>query len=251
MLTPPEAILFDVYETLVENERPDWVEAFARICEQQSLPLTGEELYSAWKAHEVEFRRRRTDMGSPENSPAFKPYREAWQECFRATFNEHGIAGDAVHGAEVAVDHMASRFAYPETHEALEELSKRVRLGVFSNADNDFLRPLFHHNALWRYFDVVISSEDAGVYKPHPDAFRHILSRMGVDERSAWYVGDHPYDDILGASTAGVTAIWQNRFGQPLPEGRPTPDHTITNLMDLTALYDSIAGEEAVIGRED
>ena len=48
----PDAIIFDVYDTLFENSVDRWQAAFAEIVGEQGLPISGEELWRRWKEFE-------------------------------------------------------------------------------------------------------------------------------------------------------------------------------------------------------
>lgn len=230
--------MFDVYDTLFLNDPADWRRAFQQISEEQGLDIQGPDLWARWKKFEVEFRARRTNMEDPDASPPFQSYESAWRECFEKVFERDGIPGNAANAARRSVTHMAHRNPFPETIRALSELSSRVPLGVFSNADDAFLRPMLDEHGLTSKFEVIESSESAGVYKPHPGAFRCMFEAMQVEPNRVWYVGDHLYDDVRGGSEAGVTTVWINRNGaKPGPEDT-CPAHEINDLMDLVALFD-------------
>ena len=62
VLRLPRAVLFDVYDTLFLNSPDDWIVAFDGICAEQRLPLSGHDLWTSWKRHEVRFRQVRTNL---------------------------------------------------------------------------------------------------------------------------------------------------------------------------------------------
>lgn len=109
----------------------------------------------------------------------------------------------------------------------IEKLSKRFTLGVISNGNADV-----HHIGVGHLFDFTLSSEKAGVAKPHRDIFVQAakLSNHSIDQ--CVYVGDDPERDILGAKRAGMKAIWYNPTLKPWPGGLP-PDAVIRSLHEL------------------
>ncbi|HCV27347.1 MAG TPA: HAD family hydrolase [Dehalococcoidia bacterium] len=241
LLRKPDAIMFDVYDTLFLNDPDAWQRAFQQIAEEQGLDITGTELWTRWKKFEVGFRVWRTNMDDPDSSPRFKSYETAWRECFERVFEEDKISGNAANAARRSVTHMAHRNPFPETVRALSELSSRVPLGVFSNADDAFLRPMLDEYGLTSKFEVIESSESAAVYKPHPGAFRHMFTAMDVQPSRAWYVGDHLYDDIRGGSEVGAKAIWINRNEAKRGPEDAKPAYEITSLMELVEMFDRSA----------
>lgn len=62
------------------------------------------------------------------------------------------------------------------------------------------------------YFDVIVSSEQAGISKPHQQIFLHTAESLGVLPSECVFIGDHPVNDIRGAQQAGMQAIWLQGF---------------------------------------
>ncbi len=111
--------------------------------------------------------------------------------------------------------------------EVLESLSRNYSLGVISNGNADV-----HHIGIGHLFDFVLSSEQAGVSKPHPDIFHQALSMASHPLHETVYIGDDPVRDIHGAHNAGMKAIWYNPKLTPWPGGK-TPDAVIRSLAEL------------------
>ncbi|MBI4219754.1 MAG: HAD family hydrolase [Chloroflexi bacterium] len=233
----PAAVLFDVYDTLFLNDRAAWLATFDQICREQKLPVAGPDLWGRWKRHEVKFRATRTNLDDPGKSPPFKSYEQAWKECFELAFLEADMKGDAVRAARLSVENMSRRAIFPDTRPAIESLRRAVRVGIFSNADDAFLLPLLKRSNL--KFEAVVSSESARIYKPSQGAFRHILDLMRLRPEQAWYVGDQLFDDVLGAKSVGMTAIWINRNGSAASNEGSRPDATISDLRQLPELVES------------
>ena len=109
----------------------------------------------------------------------------------------------------------------------LEALSIRYSLGVISNGNADV-----HHIGVGHLFDFVLSSEVAGIAKPHPDIFDQALGLSKTEKHETVYVGDDPKRDILGAHGAGIHAIWFNPSLKPWPGGQ-TPTAVIQHIDEL------------------
>lgn len=116
---------------------------------------------------------------------------------------------------------------YDDTLDILEQLSARYSLGVISNGNADV-----HHIGVGHLFDFVISSEQAGVSKPHPDIFKQALDLSNTTKQQTVYVGDDAKRDVLGAHGAGIHAIWFNPKLTPWPGGQ-TPTAVIQHLNQL------------------
>ena len=57
-------------------------------------------------------------------------------------------------------------------------------------------------------FELLLSAEQAGFWKPDPRAYAYALSRCGV--QAADLVAVHPWDNE-GARRTGLSSVWVNR----------------------------------------
>ena len=74
-----------------------------------------------------------------------------------------------------------------------------------------------------RFATVSVSSGEVGVAKPHPEVFRTALRKAGVEANEALHVGDGYESDVLGATHAGLHALFLLRDrGVRAPEGCAT-----------------------------
>ena len=94
-----------------------------------------------------------------------------------------------------------------------------VRVGVDLNADGSSAQRLAAQEVLQVgpglgvEVECVIDSGAVGVSKPDPRIFHIALDAMGVDAADAWYVGDMPGIDVVGARDAGLWPIVMDPFG--------------------------------------
>ena len=95
-------------------------------------------------------------------------------------------------------------------------------------------------SGLGRHFDAVVVSAELGVGKPEPEIFAAALDRLGVAPDEAAMVGDTIDRDVVGASAAGLAAIWLNRAGRPAPRGA-TPPVEIRGLAELPATIERLS----------
>ena len=116
---------------------------------------------------------------------------------------------------------------FPGTHEILEFLSQRYRVGVITNG-NACVEMIGINN----YFDFVISSEKIGAAKPAPEIFDAALRAAGIPASQVVHIGDDPRIDILGASAMGFKTIWYNPKLSPWPGGQ-TPNAVVRSLAEL------------------
>jgi putative hydrolase of the HAD superfamily len=149
----------------------------------------------------------------------------SWQGYLDRYVEECGVA--AIDRPEVH-RHLDSEFAdaalwlrvIPGCQEGIRALADTgVRLGVVSNADGligERLRTLEILQVgpgLGVQVECVIDSGDVGVMKPDPRIFVIALDAMGITADAAWYVGDMPGIDVVGARRAGLRPVLMDPLG--------------------------------------
>ena len=222
-------VIFDMYETLVQNPPHFLQNGFENIIREQTLDTEPKRLLQEWTTGESEFRATRVMPRVP-----FRTYFEGWRDCFAQAFNILGIRGDPDSAARSFISYISQREPYSETIEALTAVQTNWRTAVLSNADDDFLLP--NLELLGLEFEAVLSSEEARVYKPLPGLFRQMLRRLNVTADESVYVGDRQYEDVQGASDVGINAIWINRSGAAPDPRLAEPACQITSLLELPGL---------------
>ncbi len=104
---------------------------------------------------------------------------------------------------------------YPDTVPTLEALSAAgFRLGLVSNWDHR-LPTLLRKLELSHFFDAITYSANCGVEKPHPLIFELCLRQLGTTAPHAVHLGDHPLEDIEGATAAGLWTLQVDRTREP------------------------------------
>lgn len=71
-------------------------------------------------------------------------------------------------------------------------------------------------------FDVVVTAERAGYYKPDPRPYRMAVAELGVLAERSLFVAGSAYD-LIGAAGAGLAVWWHDRIGMDKPPGAPEP----------------------------
>ena len=120
--------------------------------------------------------------------------------------------------------------AFPDSAEALAYLKRHYKLVVVSNVD----RASFAHSneKLGVDFDLVITAEDVGAYKPDHAHFERMLAElaaMGVPKDKVLHTAQSLYHDHVPAKQIGLTSIWINRrAGKPGWGATPRPGLDVT-----------------------
>lgn len=78
-------------------------------------------------------------------------------------------------------------------------------------------------------WDVVVTAEEAGFYKPDPRPYALALRKLGVEARDAAFVAGSGYD-LFGTNQVGLRTYWHNRVGLQRPHGAPAAEVESTTL---------------------
>lgn len=82
---------------------------------------------------------------------------------------------------------------------------------------------------------TVVVSDEVGMRKPDRRIFELAVGRLGISAKDAWYVGDSPEKDVLGAAQADLMPVWI-RAQFPWPPDTPFFPLQIATLDELVGL---------------
>jgi 2-haloalkanoic acid dehalogenase type II len=234
---PTRAVLFDFGGTLYDYET-------LAPGDQQSLQLLadlagcGADSRAVQRAYREALRR------------VFRGYLERSFYFHRDMFRDAAVEMLRELGSEADPDHLERyRRSQWEFHrrdfrlrervpETLTEIRRRgLRLGIVSNIDQDQLEHLSELAGLERYFDWLLSSEEAGSCKPDSRIFAEALRRAECRPEEALFVGDSLSQDIVGANRAGLRSVllWHRPDREP-PADREKPHHVIRGIPEVLDL---------------
>jgi 2-haloacid dehalogenase len=91
---------------------------------------------------------------------------------------------------------------YPGVTEALNRLAEEVPLVIITNSDTAHAVRLARN--LQAPFEVVISAEQMGVYKPRLRAFEYMFDKLGVTPDEIVHVSASPMYDLRSAAILGI-----------------------------------------------
>jgi 2-haloacid dehalogenase len=117
--------------------------------------------------------------------------------------------------------------AFADSAVALRRLQERYRLIILSNVDRaSFARS---NRRLGVPFDLVLTAEDIGSYKPNPANFDRLLAELGslgVERGQLLHVAQSLFHDHAPAQRIGLPSVWIDRYGTPAGTGA-TPDSDV------------------------
>ena len=122
--------------------------------------------------------------------------------------------------------------------ETLTRLTERgFHLGIISNGSLDSREKTVAATPFSNFIQQLVSSGQFGQKKPHPEIFLSTLEAAGFKPSQCLYVGDHPVNDIQGALSAGLHAVWLKGFHSSTRLPLQTP--VITSLLELLSLIEN------------
>ncbi len=176
-------------------------------------------------------------------------WRGRWYSYLDAYISASGVAADPSVREEVHL-HLDSEFAagplwsrlVPGSVDGLRALvATGVHVGVVSNADGTVAQRLAEQEVLQVgpglgvEVACIIDSGAVGVSKPDPRIFHLALDAIGVAATDAWYVGDMPGIDVVGARAAGLWPIVMDPF-----DFNPDLDCArVTSLFEVATMVDA------------
>lgn len=96
---------------------------------------------------------------------------------------------------------------FPGVVEALQRLrAAKLALACVTNKAAVFTLPLLEKSALAPFLDAVVTADQVGRRKPHPEPFLHACRTLGVPPGHATVIGDSA-NDAQGARAAGCRVL--------------------------------------------
>ena len=122
-------------------------------------------------------------------------------------------------------ERLAARYGeikpWPEAGDVLDRLRRGgVTLGVVTNCSEALAATAVA--CLGVGFDVMVTAERAGFYKPDPRPYRLALEELGCIAEHSLFVAGSAYD-LVGSGIVGLPTYWHNRIGMTLPPATPMP----------------------------
>jgi len=226
-----QALTFDCYGTLI-----DWETGILTELRAWAAPagIADDALLEAFGAEES-----RCEAATPD-----KPYPGVLADVHRALGQRWGIEPNKL--APIAFGGSVGRWpAFPDSPEALGYLKQHYKLVILSNVDtNSFARS---NQKLAVDFDLILTAQDIGSYKPDPRNFQaaiKALDAIGVPRDRILHVAQSLFHDIVPAKAAGLKTVWVNRRrgkaaggATPPASGDATPDLEVGSMAELADLH--------------
>lgn len=193
------ACVFDAYGTLFDIHAPM----------RKLAPEIGEHaeaMSKLWRQKQLEYTWLRSLMGV---------HADFWHvtgEALDYAMQFYGVSEPGLRDEIMAL--YLNLEAYPDVAAALEAVKGRSKLtAILSNGSPSMLDAAVRHAGVEKLFNMVLSVEDVGIYKPSRRVYRHAMQKLQIhDAPSICFVSANTWD-AQAAAQFGFQAVRVDRFG--------------------------------------
>jgi len=169
------------------------------------------------------------EVYSPINFRYWKWYREDRVTKAQLRYGRFKRTFDAlgVHITDDVIDKLSNDYIdYLPHHnhlfynaiEVLQYLKGKYRLHIITNGFEEVQTKKLVNSKINHFFEVVVTSEAAGVKKPHAKIFEYAFAKANTTPQQSLMIGDTYEADIIGAEKVGMQTICFNYHKLELPE---------------------------------
>ena len=125
---------------------------------------------------------------------------------------------------------------FPDCKELLTYLSeKNYPMHLITNGFEKTQHLKLKNSGIDHFFKEVITSEQAGIMKPHAAIFEYALNKVNTTAAQTIMIGDTLEVDMLGAINAGMDTVYFNPALPPTEKIKPT--YVVANLEEITKIF--------------
>jgi 2-haloacid dehalogenase len=190
-----KAVVFDAYGTLYD------VQSVAAITEA-AFPGYGEIVTQIWRIKQLEYSWLRSLM------QRYQDFEDITCDSLAYTLRVLGLRYEPDVFERIMAKYLHLD-PYPDAIAALAAMRGR-KLAILSNGSTGMLDALVRNSGLDRVLDATISVDARKIFKPSPDAYGLIETRLGVPPAAVLFVSSNPWD-ACGAKAFGLNVAWIER----------------------------------------
>ena len=183
----PKFVTFDMNGTLIKFAIND---AMREVLGERLPAEVAEEYLRICKAYRVD-----------ECTGAYKPFHQIIASSMERASRWVGLEYRP-EDAQAVYEIVPTWGPYPGVTEALNRLAEAVPLVIITNSDTAHAERLAKN--LEAPFEVVISAEEMGLYKPRLGAFEYLFNKLGVKADELVHVSASPMYDHRPAAVMGI-----------------------------------------------
>jgi 2-haloacid dehalogenase len=215
----PKFVTFDMNGTLIKFAIND---AMRQVLGDRLPAGVADEFLRICKAYRID-----------ECTGEYKPFHQIVADSMERASRWVGLEFRADEAREV-YERIPTWGPHPGVTEALNRLAEAVPLVIITNSDTAHAERLAEN--LKAPFEVIITAEQMGCYKPRLRAFEYMFDKLGVTPDELVHVSASPMYDLRSAATMGITnTVYVDR-------GFEHDEHwlgyeRITDIADLPVLF--------------
>jgi 2-haloacid dehalogenase len=215
-----QAVVFDAYGTLFD------VQSVASVAES-AFPGHGGAITQIWRLKQLEYTWLRSLIGR------YQDFSVVTRDSLRYTLRTLGLTYDVNVFARM-MDKYSHLELYDDARQALSDL-KDYKLAILSNGSTSMLTALVRNSGLDETLDDVISVDSKRVFKPSPEAYALVETRLGLAPADVLFVSSNPWDAV-GAKSFGFNTAWIERVTGQAAANALQKDDQISPLAMFKAL---------------
>ncbi len=218
-------VTFDCYGTLIDWER-GIADAFTTQARRDGRTVDRSSVLDVYHATEPQV-----------ESDTYRRYREVLAMTARRVSESLGLEISSDRSGFLA-ESLPSWPPFPDTNPALRRLvDAGVRPGILSNVDDELLEKTCRHFDV--DFDLIVTAEQVGSYKPSHGHFTTARARLPAGAR--WlHAAQSYFHDVVPCKQLGIPVAWINRKRERVGAKGP-PDR---EFRDLAGLADWVLQED-------
>jgi 2-haloacid dehalogenase len=226
-----EALSFDCYGTLIDWET-GIADTLAPWAKRRGVTVEPDDLVAAFARHESVVETEHPDWLYPS----------ILAETMGRIGRDLGVEVNEIEGQAFGRS-VGLWPAFADTAPALAQLASRFKLIILSNVDRVSFRQ--SNDRFGVEFDLVITAEDVGAYKPSAanfDALEQGLASLGIERQQLLHVAESLYHDHVPALGRQLSTAWIHRrhdkdgFGATAtPADAVEPNWRFTSMAELAA----------------
>jgi putative hydrolase of the HAD superfamily len=231
--TPPHAIIFDTDNTLYPYDPAHEKASKATIIKAgKLLGVTAEEFQGALNQARNQVKLR---LGKSASSHSRLLY-------FQRAIEILGLRTQLLATLDLEQTYWRTFLSASELFDGVTDFVQDLRsAGIKTAIVTDLTAQIQFRKLIYfgldKYFDYVVTSEEAGADKPHSAPFEIALEKLSVNRNQCWMIGDSADSDIGGAKRHGIFTLQKRHNGVVVERtGANAPDVIFDNFDELRGL---------------
>ncbi|KAF4955785.1 hypothetical protein FSARC_11765 [Fusarium sarcochroum] len=197
---------FDVYGTLIDWET-GVLNGLKPLLQANNAEFSREHLLSIYHEAEAAQQEKTPDLKYSELLTTIHPHVAERLSLPKPTAEQDKAFGDTI----------GTWPAFSDTVDALRRLGKHYKLVVLSNVDRESFSGSNSGPLQGVPFDLIITAQDVGSYKPSPNNFEYLLrevnAKFGIPKEKMLQTAQSQFHDHQPAKKFGIKSSWIERPG--------------------------------------